>query len=999
MSRKIVFLCFYIFSGIITYSQTQEIRGIVKDRKTNEPLLGATIILKGKNQATTTDFDGKFQIYIEKEENIQYTLRVSYIGYETLIVPITSKNDYEIFLSEKENILDEIVITSSYGTKKLREEVVGSISTVKPEEISKEQPVVSFEELLEGQIAGLNVEINPELGEAIDIDIRGKGSLTPLNANAVGTSTQPLIIVDGIIMAEEIGIDGSNFFDIGTGNLSENILNPLAKIGVQDIESFNVLKDAAAVGIYGADAANGVIIITTKSGRKGDLVFEASIQTGFSKAINQFKYLDGEQYQKIVNLYNLNSGLVENLQEWNGVNTNWFDLLNSTGTFSRYNIGASGGKGNWTYRLSAGFQKNNESQVSNDFKKINSTFALDYNNDRLSILLRLSPSFIIKNNPNTLYNFALPPTIEPFDENGDFTFFKTYGNPLAVAEQNRAMSETFGFLNSIRINYQVNDYLKLSSLFGMDFFFKDEDRFFSGLNGSGQFNDGAYGRRVLRERNSKRWNWSGNVTYNKSLEKHAFDAILGLELRGEKVDLSYHRGDGFVNFETPQPISDAEEVDFREDSSENYGVSYFSQLNYNFNKKYFFLLNFRIDQSSAFGGDNDTAFNGGFGASWNISNENFLSENEFINFLRLRLSYGTTGNSRIGSYRALGLYSVYDNGYNSNSYANLSSLPNPNLGWEKNNKFNIGLDFNFLERFQFVADVFRDNINDIIVSRNVIPEVGLNSVQINGAEMYNQGIELTLGANIIEKENFQWNTNITFTKIQNEVTDLLGLGSQFSASEVARAQRIGFSTSTLWGYDFVGIDTATGNELYRVDNQIYDAAFVSNNFDETNWQPIGDSQPDFYGGVNSRMTYKNFSFNVILSYNYGADIILHRTLLDNYNLLVNRNLSVNIFDDTWQEQGDVANYQAITRARKIISNSSKYLFDTSHIKLKSVNIGYNFPLEQMKIPLNNLSLFINGSNLFYWFKDKSPEGKNGVAEYRNTYPEMRTISMGINARF
>jgi len=1000
MNQKTL-LFFILLLGVIQIqAQITSITGIVKDRETNEPLLGATIVLKGFKKGTSSDFDGKFQIDLIKKKNIKYALRISYIGYETITVPLSEKKYYEIFLKEKENVLDEIIITSSYGTKKLREEVVGSITTIDPKKMIQEQSVVSFEELLEGQVAGLNIEINPELGEAVSIDIRGQGSLTPLNANIVGTSMQPLIIIDGIIMAEEAGIEGSNFFDIGTGSLSENILNPLAKIGIQDIKSINVLKDAAALGIYGANAANGVIIITTKAGKKGAMVFNASIQRGFSSAINQFKYLNGEQYQTVVNLYNLNSGSPEDVEVWNGVNTNWFDLLNSIGTFSRYNIGASGGRGKWNYRLSAGFQKNNESQVGNNFQKINTAFALDYTNSKLTMSLRLSPSFIIKNNPNTLYNFALPPTIKPYDDLGNFTFFSSYGNPLAVAEQNKANSTTFGLLNSLRLEYKLTDKLKLSSLFGMDFFYKDEDRFFSGLNGSGQFNDGSLGRRVLRERNSKRWNWSGNATYNKPYGNHSLNVITGLELNGEKVDFSYQKGDGFVNFESPQPISSAAEKDFRKDSSENYGISSFTQINYNYNKKYFFLINFRIDKSSAFGGDNDTAYNGGFGASWNLSNENFLTNNNVIDFLRLRLSYGTTGNSKIGSYRALGLYSGLENGgYNSNLYANLTSLPNPNLGWEKNHKFNLGVDLNFLEKFQLTTEVFRDNLSDIIVSRSTIPEVGLNSVQINGAEMFNQGIEFTLGAKFIKKEDFKWNANLTFTKIQNKVTKLGGLGSQFSRAEVARAQKIGFSTSTIWGFDFVGIDTATGNELYQVDDQIYDAAFVKDNFDQTNWKPIGDSQPDFFGGVNTQIIYKNFSFNFILSYTYGADLLLQRTLLDNYNVLVNRNISVNIFEDTWQEQGDIANYQAITKNRRIISNTSKYIFDTSHIKLKTVNIAYNFPLEKMKISMRSLSIFVNGSNLFYWFKDRSPSGKNGVAEYRNTYPEMRTISLGLNATF
>ncbi|MEM6684658.1 MAG: SusC/RagA family TonB-linked outer membrane protein, partial [Bacteroidota bacterium] len=892
-------------------------------------------------------------------------LRISYIGYKTQIVPVTDQTFYTIYLEEEFNSLDEVVITSSYGTKKLKQEVVASISTVKPEAIIKEQPAVSFEELLEGQVAGLNVEINPELGEAVAIDIRGQGSLTPLNSNVVGTSTQPLIIIDGIIMTEETGIDGSNFFDVGTGNLSENLLNPLAKIGIEDIETINVLKDAAAVGLYGADAANGVILITTKKGRAGDLRFNFSAQAGISNAFNGFKYLNGEQYQEVVNQYNLNSGFPDNVQEWNGVNTDWFDLLNQNGSFQRYNVGLTGGTGNFMYRANIGYQKNNESQISNDYSKWNAAIALDYQYKKWNVALRVSPSFVEKNNPNTLYNFALPPTLAPFDEDGNFTPFASFGNPLAVAAQNRANAETFGLLTSLKVDYDITENLKASTLFGMDFSDKDEDRYFNGLNGSGQFNDGDVGRRVIRERNTQRWNWNATLLYNKTFnKKHNFDAIGGIELRSENVALTFNRGDGFVNFETPQPISAANEQDFREDSSETNGVSFYSQANYNFDKRYFVLVNFRVDQSSAFGGDNDTAYNAGLGGGWNISNESFFEDVNGIDFLRLRTSFGTTGNSRIGSYRALGLYTTLDNGYNANPYANLTSLPNPNLGWERNEKFNIGLDVNFLDKFRFTTDYFQDVIKDMIVSRDVIPEVGLNSVQINGAEMKNWGIEMSLQANWIQNDNFRWNTTINYTRIRNEVTNLTGLGSQFSSAEVARAQRIGFATSTLWGFDFVGIDPATGTELYNVGGEIYDAAYVADNFDATDWQPIGNTQPDFYGGIINNFSYKNFNLSIAMSYTYGADILLGRELLDNYNVLTNRNISVNIFDDAWQQQGDIANYQAITRDRRIISNSTKYVFDTSHIRLKAVNLSYNLPVQKLNIPLKNLSVFVNGSNLW-----------------------------------
>ena len=997
----IIAFCLSFFYGHA--QNTRDISGVIKDKTTNQPLLGASILIEGTSKGATTDINGTFKYTVQTNKAIKdIVLVVSYLGFKTQKIVLENKSFFEVLLEEDAEALGEVVITSSYGTQKLKQEVVGSIASIKTEDIIAEQPAITFDDLLEGQLAGVYIETNSRLGEETSINIRGQGSLTPLGANVVGTSTQPLIIVDGIILSEEVGIDGSNFFDVGTGNLSENILNPLARVGVQDIKSFDVLKDAAAVGLYGADAANGVILITTKAGRSGKPTFNAAIQSGISSPINQFQYLNGFQYQTILNAYNFNNGDFNNIQEWNGVDTDWFDLLNQAGTFNRYQVGVSGGSEKWKYRVNATYQVNNESQVNNEFKKLNTTLALDYKSKKFSGSIRFSPSISEKNDPNTLYAFSVAPTISIFDDDGSYTSFPTYGNPLAVANQNKKQAKTKAFLTSISGNYNILPNLKLTSLFGMDFSNKDEDRFFSGLNGSGQFNDGDLGRRIIRNRNTNRWNWSANLFYNTTFNGlHSFDALLGVEARQEKVDLSFARGDNFAILSSPQPITSATEQDYESDSNENTGRSLFSQLNYNYNKKYYLLINARVDQSSAFGSDRNTALNAGVGASWNISSEEFFDPDgtSFIDFLRLRISYGTTGNSRIGSYRALGLYTVNENGYNGNDYANPTSAPNPNLTWERNKKFNIGLDVNFLGRFKFTGEYFRDNIEDIITNRNVISEIGFSSAQINGAEMYNQGVEFSLQANWFKDGDFKWSTNFNISKIENKVTSLKGLGSEFSSAENARSRQVGFSTSTIWGFNFIGIDPATGRELFDVNGNIYDASYVASNFDSSDWTPIGDSQPDIFGGIRNNFSYKGFNLNMIVSYASGQDALIDRNLTDNYRILFNRNISVNVWDEAWQQQGDISRYPRISNNNRIISNSSKYLFDESHIKLKSINLSYDFDTKKMNLPLKSFNLFVNASNLGYWFFNKGSDSGNGIAELRNVYPEMFTISMGVNTTF
>lgn len=1000
MSRILITLMLLTCLSALS-QQERLITGKVTDVQNGEAIFGATVFVKGTKAGAVTDFDGKFTYLVKAKELATTVIEISYLGYKTVNITLGDKNTFSIALVEDIESLNAVVITSSYGTKKLKEEVVGSISSVKVRDLATEQPATSVDELLQGQIAGVLIDTNPELGQATRIDIRGQGSLTPLNGSVVGTSTQPLIIVDGVILGEELGIDGSNFFDAGDGILSENFLNPLARVGIQDIEDITVLKDAAAVGIYGANGANGVILITTKKGNKGKVVFTSSVQGGFSQAFDRLKYMSGEQYNTLRNIYNTNNGDLNNVRPWNGVNTDWFELLNQTGSFLRLSAGANGGSEKFRFRGSVTYQTRQESQVANNFNQLNAGFNVDYITKKLQIGVRLTPSYVTKNNPNTLFNFAVDPTVPVRDGNGDFTPFASFGNPVAVAQQNKALAETYALLGSLNLNYQFNDKLRLSALYGADYSSKTEDRFFSGLNGSGQFNGGDLARRLVRGRDSYNWNFNSSMSYTNTWnEKHSFDAIVGLETRGEKSELSYVSARNFDIIDTPQPVNDAETIVRENDSAENYGRSGFTQVSYDYKKKYFLLANFRADQSSAFGNDNNLALNGGLGASWVLSKETFLENNRTIDFLRLRLSYGSTGNSRIGSYRALGLYNVNNNGYNgADRYANLSNdAPNPNLGWEKNNKFNLGIDLNLFNNLKMTVEVFNDYINDIIVSRSVIPETGYNNVQINGASMVNSGIEFSLQTDWFNRGDFSWSTNFNIATLRNEVTDLLGVDSEFSAANVARSQQIGFATSAIWGFESLGIDPATGRELFNVDGNVYDAVYVRENFTAADWKPIGDSQPDFYGGMRNNFRYKDFNLNIIMSYTVGGDQLIGREVLDGYNSFINRNLGVNAFYDAWRALGDIATLPALTNSVSV-SNSSRYVYDASNVQLKSVSISYNLPVADWKIPLRTCTINANGSNLFYWFADRSPAGRNGIAELRNVYPQMRTFSIGINTTF
>ncbi len=998
------------------------IKGTVYSAKDKQPLPGATIRVNGTGMGAITDSNGKFAYELKGENIKDQILEVAYLGMEPQSQTAGYKKEFVFYLQEVTDELNPVIITSSYGTTKLKEEIVGSISTLTSKDIPVQQASESFDKMITGQIAGVMVENTSGVGGPVKINIRGQGTLSSLSGAISGTSSQPLFIVDGVVMSEEYAIDSANFN--GSGDFAENLANPLMKIAPENIETISVLKDAAAVGIYGADGANGVILITTKKGKKGKTQFGFSNQLGVSSAINQIKYLSGEQYTELRNEFmkNTTPGYVP--VSYNGINTDWFNILNRAGIYNKYNFNVSGSTSKFSYRTNISYTKIDEPQVGNETKQLNAGINLGYNSGKWDINLMLNPSFVQKDAPNIFYSFAYLPTLAVYNADGSYADLgvsgSTRGNPLAAIEQNKNEAQTFGLLGSLNLSYKLNKNIRFSTLFGMDYTDKEQDRYFSAANESGQYNgtfmlEGisrpAWGRRLINQRNSIKWNWQGQALFNKQWnETHEIDGIIGFELAEDKTDFNYKSGVGFLNPEYIHKVSEAIRDDnpgtpedestsgqsYRSEISYNSRVSLFSQLNYNYKKRYFLLANYRRDQSSVFGDDTDVAHNGGLGAGWIISNENFLSSNSWIDFLKLKASYGTTGNSKIGSYRSKGLYNVSQNGYNGGTEATPGAAPNGRLSWEKNTKFNAGFDFNVFKRVELTLEYYYDNKSDLITARDIPTETGYGSIQLNAASMYNKGFEFTTRIKWVKSNAFKWTTAFNISTVDSKVTDLKGLGSDYSASNLALAQKIGYSTTTLWGVKWVGVDPATGRDLIQKNGQVYDAKTYGELYTIADWEPIGDKQADAYGGFYNNFTfYNNLTLSIRGDYQIGGDLLASNVLIDQYNVTSNRNLSVNAYD-YWRNPGDNVTQSAVTLS-PIITNLSKYVYDATYIRISNINLSYNVPLK--KTFLDALSVFADATNVAYWYKEKSPKGLNGVREYSFIYPQARTISLGVNAKF
>lgn len=895
--------------------------------------------------------------------------------------------------------IEEVVVTSSYGTKKLKEEVVGSIVTLTEKDIAISQPYESIDKMIAGMAPGVQIVNNTELGKPVNINIRGLGSLVPLSGIS-GTSTQPLIVIDGVIMREDNPF-AQTYFN-GAESNSEMNINPLARLNTDNIESINILKDAAAVALYGAESANGVILITTKKGHKGKPVYSFTTQYGVSQSINKIKYLSGQQYAQLYNDYSKNLPKPV-AYPWNGVDVNWFDVMNRNGDFYRTNFTASGGGKYLTYRVGLDYSKNNESKIMNSLEKKGIDATIGFNYKKINISLYAAYNNFYKEQPNTYFNFILAPDKSIYNEDGSYRPTGTSGiaNPLAAANQNVINVKNNSLLSSLNISYEVAKGLKLSTVFGIDISDKKNTDWKSGLNESGSTKT-SYGKSRTNTSDSKKWNWSTHLYYEKTFwQKHHADLLAGMELRHTKDYKEAILGTNFKEYDTYQdPYNALNGTTFRALTQEDSGRSFFAQLNYDFNKKYFLSASGRRDESSAFGKDVNASVNGGIGVSWLISKEQFLEANSVISFLRLRTSWGITGNSRIGSYRSSGLYTVAGNGFTYDydyAYPEVTSPQNRELTWEKNEKYNLGIDFSLFKKIDFTIELFRNNISDMIVSRDVPIETGYKSAEINGAEMYNQGVEVSMRGNWFHKKNFTWSTSFNIATVKNRVTALFGLEETFSTAAYARAQKIGTSTSAIWGYEWLGVNPANGLDRFMVNGVPMDSGQFTP-LDESNYTIIGNTQPDFTGGLSNTIRYKNLSLSFLLNFEWGGNVLIASDLIDKYTILINRNASVNALD-YWQAPGDVASNRKPTN-KPSMSNNSKYVYDNSHIKLQNINLNYKLPLHKIKNSfIKSASLFLDCTNVLYWYKEKSPAGKNGIREFRYMYPEMRTFSFGFKANF
>lgn len=1004
MKKHLIAVIILLITCMTVFAQTT-IKGVVKSAKDKTPLPGVSVVIKGTTVGSSTDIDGKYSIKVDDKNAI---LVFSFIGMKTKDVKVGDNTSIDVLMEDDVLMLKEAVVLG-YGSVKSKEAVVGSVEQVKAEDLKINKSSESFDKMLEGMVAGVYVDnASGEPGSAPKIRIRGQGSLDKVLNGDIVASSEPLYVIDGVPLYDSSEPNAINL--AGTGFSSQTKVNPLSLINPDDIETITVLKDASAAAIYGANASNGVILITTKKGKKGKPTVAFNQTYAVSEAINPVKFLNTEQYVDIVTETFMNLGWSEEKARKRAgrddIYTDWQDLVLRTGTNYKANLSISGGSENVSYRFSGGYDKLNSISEGNDMERISTRMNMNINlSEKLTMTYIMGFSTLKKNNFNVFGSFAFFPNLSPYNEDGSFNSsgsFTRQMNPLAGLAQNEDWSKSEYLNGSVQLKYNILEGLNLSTTLGVDYTFGRSFAFRSKENGLGRSVDGAISD--IRRKNRKWLNFT-QLDYTKVFaDIHKLSGLIGFQIDDNKTSNLSGKED-HLPFEKIRQLGMAidENSSVRNTELSQGSISYYGRVSYSLYDRYHVSANYRRDASSVFGGDSQKENFASLGASWIISKESFMSSFENVDLLKLKLSYGTTGNSRIGSYAARGLYR-YSTGdaYNGLIGATPSAAPNSHLSWEKNKKLNIGIELGLYSRISMGIEFYQNNITDAIMSMRVPYESGFADISANVADMKNRGLEISLRTQNLKDTELKWITNFNIAFNKNKVTRLANKmdkisESSFYSSGIKEGRELGL----IFGAVVTGVNPETGAQTYRLpDGSITEDAKLANSV--KNRQIIGNKNPDFQGGITNSFLYKNFNLSFLITYDWGADLMLpwasSATMSDGRQVIV-QNQSVNILD-RWQKPGDITNVPKLSIRAYPAKTTTRFKYDKSNINFKSLSFGYNLPENlYKKLNVSGLALSANVSNIWTWYKEGGKSGRNGIAEYRYPFPQARTVSLGLDVKF
>jgi TonB-linked SusC/RagA family outer membrane protein len=967
-------------------AQQLDISGTVTSSEDGETLPGVSVAIKGTQQGTTTDVYGNYII----QSPAGATLVFSFIGMQTQEIAVEGRTVIDVAMERSVQALDEVVVIG-YGTES-RKLSTSSISQYKPTAI-EEIPVDNLDAALQGKATGVQVTQNSGTpGGGISVRIRGNTSINAGN--------EPLYVIDGIPM-----LTG----DFGQIGFSGQTINAISDLNPSDIETVTILKDASATSIYGARASNGVVLITTKRGKMAKTKINFAAYAGFQMAEKKLDMLDASQWMVYRNELKVNEGAppVFTPEEIANpdVDTDWLDEVFRTGAVMNYELSAAGGNEKTTFYVSGNYSSQEGILIGTDFKRLNGRLNLDHHiNKKLSIGagIGLSNSWNNRVEGDQSLNGPLPnaislPAIYPvYNADGTYNEDGPYANPVAIANEATNLAQNFRTIGNIYGKYRIMECLSFETRWGIDYLNLNEHSYDPVTTRQGSKYNGLG---IEGNTNASNFTTNNFFTYSKIFRSvHDLEATLGYSYERYVRRSAYMEGSDFPN-EYFSYITSAANIRVASASRvEDRTNSFFGRFKYALRNKYLFTASARYDGSSKFGKNNKYGFFPAFSAGWRISEEPFFDGVGFVDELKLRVSFGYTGNDGIPRFSSPALFS---GGANYNGFAGIYpvQIPNPNIRWESTAQFDAGIDLEVVDsRIRLVFDYYYAKTSDLLLDRSVSGTSGFTGVIDNIGELENKGFEIALSTDNIKTPSFTWTSVLNFSANRNKVLklyngqpiDFIGRGNNY----IGEGEAFGI----FYGYNSLGVDPSTGDIVFEDVNG--DGKITAD--DRTK---IGDPNPDFYGGFSNIFTYKQLTLNIFLQYSYGNDIY-NGTRVYIESLKGDDNQLTTILD-RWQNPGDVTDIPRATMTDPNNNNrtSSRFIEDGSYLRIKEVVLSYSFsdPLVK-KMKLQNFKVFVSAYNLFTFtgYSGMDPEvnyaGNDNLRLGTDffTYPQARKFIFGIS---
>jgi TonB-linked SusC/RagA family outer membrane protein len=987
MKKNLLFLFVSLLSLQVALAQERVISGKVTSADDGTALPGVNVVVKGTTNGTVTDGDGQFRISAPATAEF---LTFSFIGFQTQEVSIANRTVVDVVMAGDVRQLNEVVVVG-YGTQ-IKQDLTGNIASVKGDDL-KNIPVPNMTQALQGRAAGVFVESNSgRVGEGIKVRIRGAVSLSGSN--------EPLYVIDGI------PINTSSFNNNQAAGTSNNG-SALSSINFNDIESFEILKDAAASAIYGSRAANGVVLITTKRGKAGKTSITANVSYGFNSPTNDNRgFLDAKQYvdyykQAAINGakydYNRNgnpdgyaseqdaiddySSIMEGrftrysgYSDWRKLetNTNWEkQAYQKNPMVKMVSLSASGGNDKTRYFMSGDYADQDGILIKNNFNRLSTRMNLDQQVSKsIKVGMNMSIARTVTSRTSNDNDFgtpmqivALAPITPIRDKDGQLYDrpVTTYYNPLLNAENGHYTATTFRNIGGIFGQWDIVEGLSFRTEAGYDVLTENDDQFFGRRTQSSSTK--GYGQSDwLRVFN---YNTNNFFTYTKMFGRLSMDATAGMSFQKSTTDVTDVQGQQFPSDDL-QKITSAGKITGGTSTQSLYTfLSYFGRVNLKFADKYLLSVSGRIDGSSRFGPDNRYGFFPAASAGWILSEEGFLKGQTTLSFLKPRVSVGTVGNAEIGDYKYQGVWS--SDKYNSNATLYPSQLANPKLGWETTTQWDAGIDFGFFNnRLTGELDYYVKYTHGILYNRPVPGNTGFSTLTDNVGKMENKGFEIVLNSVNVQKPNFKWSTSVNLSQNQNKVTQLDGEVTEVPGNDgrFLNSLIVGQPLGVFYGPKYAGVDPANGDALYYKAN-----GETTNNYNLAGNFVVGNPNPKYYYGITNTFNAFGFDLSVLLQGVQGNSIINGGGgfMSANGDWFDNQTLDQL---NSWKKPGDVTQVpEARWNWSGLIPNgtsaSSRYVYDGSYLRVKTVTLGYTFPQAVLsRLKLSQLRLYVTGQNLF-----------------------------------